>query len=420
MRTAAGLALLLSLAACLVPPGSAPPGSAPPGSPPVTSPVGASYPVVVAPRTVEQMRISGQKLIVPDDVTKTEIARAKIHKLVTTYKLCIGVDGVPTEVRMLKSSGFAGYDARIQSEMLEWRYRPYTVEGAPRPVCTSVTFIYQQNADERISISLAFTPPRPSIVLLFGGEGLRAPLRMQPSLIGKQRIQVTSDWKSGTTVAGGKPKLNGGTTVVLAGTSKATKVRPDGSILYHTSIDHSELRTDREKLASGFLVGLAIDGLVSSTGVHGKTMFTMQDAPWQDEENIKSLQSDLATWPLLPEEPITVGAQWEVTTTETVAALPLTSVTRYTLVSRTPTTATLVGVIKLAGADQTLKDQELRAITGTGRIEATLEKGRVYPKLERTLHLDFTIKRAQAEQGSQAAQISAQVSFDTRVTLEPK
>jgi TonB family protein len=77
-------------------------------------------------------------------VTKTEISRSGKTKLVTTYKICINVNGDVSQVNMLKSSGFPSYDSKISREMKSWKYRPYSVDGQAKPVCTSVTFIYQQ------------------------------------------------------------------------------------------------------------------------------------------------------------------------------------------------------------------------------------------------------------------------------------
>jgi periplasmic protein TonB len=114
---------------------------APPPPPPPPPP---APPAIVAPTQLEQMRIAGEKLIVPDDVTKTEISRSGKVKLVTTYKICIDTAGEVNKVNMLKSSGFPAYDSKIAREMRSWKYRPYTVNGEPKPVCTSVTFIYQQ------------------------------------------------------------------------------------------------------------------------------------------------------------------------------------------------------------------------------------------------------------------------------------
>ena len=42
---------------------------------------------------LEGSRIAGEKNIVPDDVTKTEIQRSGKDKIVGSFKLCLTVDG---------------------------------------------------------------------------------------------------------------------------------------------------------------------------------------------------------------------------------------------------------------------------------------------------------------------------------------
>ena len=111
----------------------------PPPPPPPPAP-----PQNVPPTLLEGSRIAGDKNIVPNDVTKTEIQRSGKDKIVGSFKLCITVDGVVNTISQLKSTGFAAYDGKIQSEMRNWRYRPYMVNGRAVPVCTAVTFIYSQ------------------------------------------------------------------------------------------------------------------------------------------------------------------------------------------------------------------------------------------------------------------------------------
>jgi TonB family protein len=101
-------------------------------------------PPTVAPMQLEGLRISGDKNIVPDDLTKVEISRSGKGKIVTSYKLCLSTAGSISSVSVLKSSGFPAYDAKIQREMRTWRYRPYVVDGKASPVCTAVTYIYSQ------------------------------------------------------------------------------------------------------------------------------------------------------------------------------------------------------------------------------------------------------------------------------------
>ena len=117
-------------------------GAPPPPPPPPPPP---APPQNVPPTLLEGSRIAGEKQIVPDDVTKTEISRSGKDKIIASYKLCINTGGAVTSVNMLKSSGFPAYDAKIQNKMRsEWKYKPYAVNGRAVPVCTAVTFIYSQ------------------------------------------------------------------------------------------------------------------------------------------------------------------------------------------------------------------------------------------------------------------------------------
>ncbi len=45
---------------------------------------------------------------------------------------------------MIRSSGFARYDRRLEYFIRQWIYSPYLVDDKPVPVCTAVTFIYSQ------------------------------------------------------------------------------------------------------------------------------------------------------------------------------------------------------------------------------------------------------------------------------------
>jgi protein TonB len=116
--------------------------AAPPPPPPPPPP---APPQQVAPAALDALRIAGDKNILPEDVTKTEISRSGKDRLVGTFKLCLTLEGNISQVNMLKSTGFPAYDSKIQGKIRgEWRYRPFTVNGKPTPVCTAVTFIYNQ------------------------------------------------------------------------------------------------------------------------------------------------------------------------------------------------------------------------------------------------------------------------------------
>jgi protein TonB len=117
--------------------------AAPPPPPPPPPP---APPQNVPPQALDANRIAGEKNIVPDDVTKTEISRSGKDKLIGSFKLCITAEGNIASVNQLKSTGFPAYDSKITSTIRgEWRYRPFSVNGKPTPVCTAVTFIYSQH-----------------------------------------------------------------------------------------------------------------------------------------------------------------------------------------------------------------------------------------------------------------------------------
>ncbi|MBL9019412.1 MAG: hypothetical protein JNL83_34810 [Myxococcales bacterium] len=117
-------------------------GAPPPPPPPPPPP---APPQNVPPTLLEGSRVAGDKMIVPDDVTKTEIQRSGKDKIIGSFKLCINAGGEVTSVNMLKSTGFPAYDSKITGKMRgEWKYRPYAVNGKAVPVCTAVTFIYSQ------------------------------------------------------------------------------------------------------------------------------------------------------------------------------------------------------------------------------------------------------------------------------------
>ena len=114
------------------------------GAPPPPPPPPPAAAQNIAPTALEQQRISGEKLITPADVTKTEISRSGKTKLLSSFKICINTGGAVDKVQLLKSSGFPDYDSKIQAEMRNWKYRPFMVNGTAAPVCTAVTFIYTQ------------------------------------------------------------------------------------------------------------------------------------------------------------------------------------------------------------------------------------------------------------------------------------
>ena len=116
-------------------------GAPPPPPPPPPPP---RSPHNVPPTLLEGYRIAGNQAIAPDDLTKVAIARAGRERLIGSLKLCVDETGAVTIITLLKSTGFPDYDAKLEREMWQWRYKPYEVNGRPVRVCTAITFIYKQ------------------------------------------------------------------------------------------------------------------------------------------------------------------------------------------------------------------------------------------------------------------------------------
>ncbi len=116
----------------------------PPPPPPPPPKVEAAEPKIVPQVALEQQRLSGNKHITPTDEVKLQIKREAKTRVVTSVKMCLSTGGNVTRLRILKSSGYPSYDRKIKAEMRQWKYSPFKVNGRAVPVCTSVTFIYNQ------------------------------------------------------------------------------------------------------------------------------------------------------------------------------------------------------------------------------------------------------------------------------------
>jgi hypothetical protein len=99
--------------------------------------------VVVPPLVFRALRISGETQIHPSDVDKTAIARDGRDKVIAVFKTCVTESGAAGPVTMMKSSGYAGYDALLIEGLRGWTYRPYEIGGRRVPACGVVTFVYQ-------------------------------------------------------------------------------------------------------------------------------------------------------------------------------------------------------------------------------------------------------------------------------------
>ncbi len=98
---------------------------------------------VLVPQS-ELRRISGEKVITPDDETKRLIHSAGLSQVVGAFKLCLDTEGHVSEISTLRSTRSRDYDAKLISHMRSWTYEPLIIDGKPKKACTAITFIYTQ------------------------------------------------------------------------------------------------------------------------------------------------------------------------------------------------------------------------------------------------------------------------------------
>jgi TonB family protein len=99
-------------------------------------------PPYVSTAEMRAHRTTGADDFAPDDLTRAEMARRGITRVRGALKMCIDTDGTPTNVTLLRSSGFPAHDDAIKAQVWEWRFRPFTVGGTQTAVCTEVVFAH--------------------------------------------------------------------------------------------------------------------------------------------------------------------------------------------------------------------------------------------------------------------------------------
>ncbi len=99
-------------------------------------------PAIVAPSALQALRVAGETQIHPGELTQTQMVHDQVHRVEAIVKLCITVDGSVGVGQLLRSTGYADYDAALLAAVRDWRYQPYRVNGAPVPACSIVRFVY--------------------------------------------------------------------------------------------------------------------------------------------------------------------------------------------------------------------------------------------------------------------------------------
>jgi len=98
----------------------------------------------IAPTELEAHRLKGNKQVMPDSYEQRAMQSAHEDRVIAAIKLCVDTTGAVSQVRILRSSGYPGYDQKIASEVNAWGFRPIEIDGKAVAVCTALSFIYSQ------------------------------------------------------------------------------------------------------------------------------------------------------------------------------------------------------------------------------------------------------------------------------------
>jgi hypothetical protein len=86
-----------------------------------------------------ERHVAGDRHIEPDDVTKVEIQRSGKDKIIGGFRLCIDARGDVDAIEITKSTGFAAFDAELETQMRTWRFEPFSLGK-----CAPITVVYRQ------------------------------------------------------------------------------------------------------------------------------------------------------------------------------------------------------------------------------------------------------------------------------------
>jgi hypothetical protein len=100
-------------------------------------------PQIVPDVALEAKRIAGEAQIQPPLGVAKYIAKNHIPMVKASAVLCLSELGLVSNLNIDLASGSTTYDRRLFEGMRTWRYRPFLVDGEPKPVCTRVTFVYR-------------------------------------------------------------------------------------------------------------------------------------------------------------------------------------------------------------------------------------------------------------------------------------
>jgi len=237
--------------------------------------------------------------------------------------------------------------------------------------------------------------------LASAGKGQKAVLKVGGEKGVKQQLELALDFAGKQTAP---PELGGSAdevapTLVLASDLEVSDADKDGAKfkVTFTGVDARDRQgakatKDEYKAQFGVLAGVQLSGAVSPTGQLSDVTLHVAKPSGKTMQALELVRiSMLPMWPILPTEPIGVGAKWTVSTPYTIAGqIETAQTTDFEVLSHKGAEWKLKGTTKLAGKEQTFKETKFEKIGGAGGLEITLTDGVFMPVSTTKLSNDFT------------------------------
>lgn len=261
---------------------------------------------------------------------------------------------------------------------------------------------------------LKIPPMQTTVKLLSDGQGKKEVVRYSARPGARQTVELAMDFT-------GRQDTEEATapTIVLTCDARAGAVDKDGVAGVTLTVTGADARpvtgSDRTpqdlKPALAGLTGLTIAGKRGANGATGEVTLRLTHPPASGDDALGLIRETLPVLPVLPTQPIGVGAKWQATTAARLAdKLDISQVTDYEVVGHDGASWTIKGTTKVTGKDQKIDSATISAITGTGTSETTIADGAVYPAHKEQMETRFNAADPESADPGKSVQFTIKVA----------
>ena len=253
-----------------------------------------------------------------------------------------------------------------------------------------------------------------TVKVVSDGQGKKEVVRYSARPGARQTVELAMDFT-------GRQDTDEATapTIVLTCDARAAAVDKDGTADVTLTVTGADARpvagSDRTpqdfKPALAGLTGLTIAGKRGANGAAGEVTLRLARPPASSDDALGLIRETLPVLPVLPTQPVGVGAKWQSTTAIRVAdKLDVTQVTDYEVIAHDGPSWTIRGTTRVSGKDQKIDSATISAISGTGTSETTIADGAVYPAHKEQLETRFTASDPDSADPGKAVQFTIKVA----------